>query len=103
MIESPISLLMLLLLQDSTNAIDQIISKDQSPAIWCDECKMAIWQSGNPIRGARYMKQMEFDTFDLCKGCYDGLSESDQLEFKAIEPVTCYQSGLVAELRCAAG
>ena len=88
---------MLLLLQDGTNAIDQIISKDQTHAIWCDECNM------NPIRGARYTKQMELDSFDLCKGCYNGLSESDQFEFKAFEPVTCYRSGLVAELWCAAG
>merc|ERR1711865_776079 len=40
-----------------------------------------------PIRGARYMRQMQLDTFDLCKGCYNALSESDQSEFKVIEPV----------------
>merc|ERR1711865_1090238 len=40
-----------------------------------------------PIHGARYMRQMQLDTFDLCKGCYNALSESDQSEFKVIEPV----------------
>merc|ERR1711966_622828 len=53
----------------------------EHPGIWCDECNM------RPIRGARYMKQMQLDTFDLCKGCYNALSESDQSEFKVIEPV----------------
>merc|ERR1711966_97151 len=53
----------------------------EHPGIWCDECNM------KPIRGARYMKQMQLDTFDLCKGCYNALSESDQSEFKVIEPV----------------
>merc|ERR1712028_220654 len=45
------------------------------------ECNM------KPIRGARYMRQMQLDTFDLCEGCYNALSESDQSEFKVIEPV----------------
>merc|ERR1712166_536197 len=53
----------------------------EHPGIWCDECNM------KPIRGARYMRQMQLDTFDLCKGCYNALSESDQSEFKVIEPV----------------
>merc|ERR1712166_170264 len=53
----------------------------EHPGIWCDECDM------KPIRGARYMRQMQLDTFDLCKGCYNALSESDQSEFKVIEPV----------------
>merc|ERR1712166_573108 len=53
----------------------------EHPGIWCDECNM------KPIRGARYMRQMQLDTFDLCKGCYNALSESDQSEFKVIELV----------------
>merc|ERR1712195_106515 len=53
----------------------------EHPGIWCDECNM------KPILGARYMRQMQLDTFDLCKGCYNALSESDQSEFKVIEPV----------------
>merc|ERR1712166_692863 len=53
----------------------------EHPGIWCDECNM------KPIRGARYTRQMQLDTFDLCKGCYNALSESDQSEFKVIEPV----------------
>merc|ERR1711966_513614 len=53
----------------------------EHPGIWGDEGNM------RPIRGARYMKQMQLDTFDLCKGCYNALSESDQSEFKVIEPV----------------
>merc|ERR1712166_1519735 len=53
----------------------------EHPGIRCDECNM------KPIRGARYMRQMQLDTFDLCKGCYNALSESDQSEFKVIEPV----------------
>merc|ERR1711966_576518 len=70
---------------DPERASEEDIATPQAglehPGIWCDECNM------KPIRGARYMKQMQLDTFDLCKGCYNALSESDQSEFKVIEPV----------------
>merc|ERR1711966_411253 len=70
---------------DPERASEEDIATPQTglehPGIWCDECNM------KPIRGARYMKQMQLDTFDLCKGCYNALSESDQSEFKVIEPV----------------
>lgn len=49
------------------------------PGIWCDECDM------KPIHGARYMKQMENDTFDLCEACYNTLPESQMSEYKLFE------------------
>jgi len=47
--------------------------------IWCDEC------SAKPIVGARYSKQLENDTYDLCKSCYDNLDEADQVEMSLLE------------------
>ena len=49
------------------------------PGIWCVECNM------KPICGARYMKQMENDTFDLCEACYNTLPESQMSEYKLFE------------------
>merc|ERR1711865_381577 len=47
--------------------------------IWCDECKMT------PLTGARFMKQLENDTFDLCQGCYACLPDQNQAGFKSVE------------------
>ena len=47
--------------------------------IWCDEC------SAKPIVGARYSKQLENDTYDVCKSCYDNSDEADQVELSLVE------------------
>jgi len=44
------------------------------PGIWCDTC------GTNPIIGARYWKQLEGDTYDLCQGCFDKLDSEKQKE-----------------------
>jgi len=49
------------------------------PGIWCNEC------STRPIVGARYSKQLENDTYDSCKSCYDNLNESDQAQLSLVE------------------
>merc|ERR1711865_416884 len=52
----------------------------QWPGIWCDQCNVT------PLTGPRFMKQLENDTYDLCHGCFAGLCESEQTEFKPVEP-----------------
>ena len=49
------------------------------PGISCDGCDM------KPILGARYMKQMQNDTFDLCEACYNALPESQMAGYKLFE------------------
>merc|ERR1711966_620014 len=50
----------------------------QWPGIWCDQCNVT------PLAGPRFMKQLENDTYDLCHGCFAGLCESEQTEFKPV-------------------
>merc|ERR1711865_133265 len=70
----------------------------QWPGIWCDQCNVT------PLTGPRFMKQLENDTYDLCHGCFAGLCESDQTEFKPVEPEaeaeatrTAYQEEVAAK------
>jgi len=51
----------------------------QWPGIWCDQCNVT------PLTGPRFMKQLENDTYDLCHGCFAGLCESEQTEFKPVQ------------------
>jgi hypothetical protein len=64
--------------------------------IWCDECRM------KPLRGARFTKQLIHDTFDLCQGCFNHLSESEQAEFKQATAPTSSQDARVEAARVAA-
>ena len=47
--------------------------------IWCDSCEM------KPLCGARFMKQMQNDTYDLCAACFGNLSETEKAEFQPVE------------------
>merc|ERR1712159_919355 len=57
----------------------QAQSEPVHQGIRCDHTGM------NPIIGARYMKQMENDTFDLCQAAYDALPEEEKSGFVCVK------------------
>ena len=48
--------------------------------IRCDGCE------AEPLCGARFMKQLQNDSFDLCAACFAKLSDPEQAEFQPVEP-----------------
>ena len=48
--------------------------------IMCDGCET------EPLCGARFMKQLQNDSFDLCATCFAKLSDPEQAEFQPVEP-----------------
>merc|ERR1719473_2329128 len=59
--------------------VEAAMARKQHLGIWCDATGAA------PITGTRYTKQMQGDTYDLCKSAFKKLSAEEQAEFTAIK------------------
>jgi len=83
---------------DSDSSDDELVvveSEAEHVGIWCDECHM------KPLRGARFTKQLIHDTFDLCQGCFNHLSKSEQADFKQATAPTWSQDAELEAARAA--